>query len=448
MSIQLVLLLLLSLSDSSASPARVVRLKLRRVSWRPPATRLSSSWQHPVTPPATDAESLHNFRDVQYYGLVGYGTPQQWFTVLVDTGSPVTWLPTGSWCASNGGCAGHNGFTPAASSTCVALPSTVNVAYGDGSSVQGAYVSDVMTLAGLEVQDVSVSLVSAGSAPSDGVFDGLLGLGLASGGMPLNVAQQAVQRGLLPAPVFSFWLNPDPLQPENGGEFALGGLAVQAGAPLVWVNVSSRELGGWPVPMSGVWVGGEKLGCVHGCVAGIDTGTSLIMGPPDEVSAIYGAINAALRAAGGARGNCALAALRMPLLSFGLGGSMLVLRPDQYLRRTQCGVLTCEASLAPIASANFTAGSPTWLLGDAFLGAYATTFDCRSGSVGFSVALRPPAVTQRQLWLVSNILIRVGTVSLALTFAYLLTIRFSKPGGKRISEQIVIEMPNRSLAVP
>ena len=407
-------------SEATSPPARVVRLKLKRSSWRSPPSRLPVSWLHPVTPPATTA-SLHNFRDVQYYTVMGYGTPVQWFTVLADTGSPVTWLPSEAWCASNGGCAGHNGFAPAASSTAVAQASTVDVAYGDGSSVEGGYVSDVLTLASLQVTGVSVALISAGSAPSGGVFDGLLGLGLATG-VPPSVVQLAVQQGLIAAPVFSFWLNPDPLQPQDGGELALGGAAVQAGAPLVWANVSSRELGGWPVPMAGIWVGGELLGCVHGCVAGIDTGTSLIMGPPDEVNAIYAAINAALRAAGGARGDCVLAARRMPLLSFGLGGAQLVLRPDQYLRRTQDGVLSCEAALAPITFEDVPAGYPTWLLGDAFLGAYATTFDVAAGSVGFAVAAPPPVVTKGQLWVVALLLCRIGLVALALVLVYVLTI--------------------------
>lgn len=380
--------------------------------------------------------------------MLGVGTPPQYFTVLCDTGSPVTWVPNDAWCSTASGCDGHNGFNASASSSLEPMNLTVAVEYGDGSSVRGALVQDRVLLGGVAVPAAPLALLQAGSStPATGVFDGLLGLGL-SNAVPPGVVQAAYVAGLLPAPLFSFWLNPDPLQPAAGGELLLGAANDhQSVGPRVWEPITSPDLGGWPVVIAGIWVGPDgdtdpAVVCGPGtpqCVAAVDTGTSLILGPPDAITAIYAQINGAIAIARGGRRHwwrswrpwgaidseeqlCGDAAQLMPTVSFGLGGAKLTLTPWQYLRRDALGQLTCEAGFGPVTLPVTVKGAPTWLLGDVFLGAYTTVFDIGNNTVGFAAGLPPPRVTNRQAWTARRFAARMLALAVALALAYALLV--------------------------
>jgi hypothetical protein len=394
--------------------------------------------------------------------VLGIGTPPQWFTVLCDTGSPVTWVPSASWCDTRRGCDGHHGFNASASSTVLADNLTVTVEYGDGTEVAGGFVLDTVSAGGVAVTRQALALVAASSStPATGVFDGLLGLGLSTL-VPPGLVTNAAAQGLLPAPVFSFWLNPDPLQPDDGGELLLGGVDdAQAAGPRVWANLTSANMGSWPIALEGVWVGdtqlasasadssssdggdgdgrgpGTLVACGAGgpaCIVAIDTGTSLVLGPPAAIASLYATLNAALREArarqgarrfwpGGGPDDCGAVAALMPSVSFGVAGTRLTLSPWQYLRRDARGALTCQAGFASVSLPQSTPGAPAWLLGDVFLGAYTTVFDARyGGAVGFAPAVPPPRITTRQAYLLRLLASRALVLLVAAALSYVLLV--------------------------
>jgi cathepsin D len=387
--------------------------------------------------------------------VLGIGTPPQWFTVLCDTGSPVTWVPSATWCDTRRGCDGHRGFNASASSTVVADNLTVTVQYGDGTQVAGGFVLDTVSAGGVAVSRQALALVAASSStPSTGVFDGLLGLGLSTLVPPGLVANAAAQ-GLLAAPLFSVWLNPDELQPDNGGELLLGGVdETQAVGPRVWANLTSTNMGSWPIALEGVWVGGDALALGApasagggggdngtlvacgpggpGCIVAIDTGTSLVLGPPPAIAALYAALNAAVLQARGRSSarfwragpnDCTAVAALMPAVSFGVAGTRLTLSPWQYLRRDARGALTCQAGFAAVSLPQSTPGAPSWLLGDVFLGAYTAVFDARyGGAVGLAAAVPPPRITTRQAFLLRLLLSRALVLLVAAALSYVLLV--------------------------
>ena len=51
---------------------------------------------------------------------------------------------------------------------------------------------------------------------------------------------------------------------------------------LTLLEVDSNP-GYWKIAMGGINVAGENLGCAGDCVAIVDTGSSLLVGPVDEV---------------------------------------------------------------------------------------------------------------------------------------------------------------------
>ena len=75
-------------------------------------------------------ESLHNFKNTQYYGSIGIGTPAQRFPVIFDTGSANLWVP-GTSCYSPG-CSVHPRFERSRSSTFSTSGMPVYIKFGTG----------------------------------------------------------------------------------------------------------------------------------------------------------------------------------------------------------------------------------------------------------------------------------------------------------------------------
>ena len=150
-------------------------------------------------------------------------------------------------------------------------------------------------------------------------FDGILGLGfpeIAVGGARPPFFKM-LDQGLLPVPIFSFWLNREAEEGEEGGELTFGGVdPSRFEGERTWTPVTRR--GYWQFSMDSLTVGrsvdpdddqtSQKKAsennssipassfayeaCKGGCQAIADSGTSLLVGPSDEIAAINAAIGA------------------------------------------------------------------------------------------------------------------------------------------------------------
>ena len=96
--------------------------------------------------------------------------------------------------------------------------------------------------------------------------------------------ERMVEQGLV-EPIFSFWLSRDP-EAEVGGEMILGGSdpAFYEGE-MTYVEVDTNP-GYWKITMDALVLDGETMGCNGGCKGIVDTGSSLLVGPVDEVRTI------------------------------------------------------------------------------------------------------------------------------------------------------------------
>ena len=237
---------------------------------------------------------ITNFMDAQYYGEVALGSPPQTFSVIFDTGSANLWVPSSECSILSIACRLHKRYKAKASETYKDDGRVFEIQYGSG-SLAGFLSKDILNWGGLEIKEQIFA--EATSEPSIAFiaarFDGILGMAFPEIAVNkvLPPFQNAVAQGLLPEPVFSFWLNRK-TEDEEGGELILGGVDPDHFiGERTWVPVTRR--GFWQFDMDGMSVGEDSaLGCKRGCQAIADTGTSLLVGPLAEVAAINKAIGA------------------------------------------------------------------------------------------------------------------------------------------------------------
>nr|XP_010349415.2 napsin-A isoform X1 [Saimiri boliviensis boliviensis] len=385
----LLLLLLLPLLNVEPAGATLIRIPLRRVQPERRTLNLLRGWGEPAKLPKLGAPSpgdkpafvpLSNYRDVQYFGEIGLGMPPQNFTVVFDTGSSNLWVPSRRCHFFSVPCWLHHRFDPKASSSFQPNGTKFAIQYGSG-RVDGILSEDKLTIGG--IKGASVIFGEALWEPSlvftFAHFDGILGLGfpiLAVEGVrpPLDVL---VEQGLLDKPVFSFYFNRDPEKPD-GGELVLGGSdPAHYIPPLTFVPVTVPAY--WQIHMERVKVGSGLTLCARGCAAILDTGTSLITGPTEEIQALNTAIGGFPLLAGEFLFSPKYIILcseipKLPAVSFLLGGVWFNLTAQDYvIQTTRNGVRLCLSGFQAL-DVPPPAG-PFWILGDVFLGTYVAVFD-------------------------------------------------------------------------
>ncbi|CAO1948252.1 unnamed protein product [Urochloa humidicola] len=237
---------------------------------------------------------LKNFLNAQYFGQIGVGCPPQNFTVVFDTGSANLWVPSAK-CFFSLACHFHPKYESSLSSTYKPNGTPAFIHYGTG-AIAGFYSQDQVTVGNLVVQNQE--FIEATHEPGFtfllAKFDGILGLAFqeisVEGSVP--VWYNMVNQGLVPQPVFSFWLNRNPIEGE-GGEIVFGGVDPQHyKGDITYTRVTRK--GYWQFEMGDFLIGEESTGiCVDGCAAIADSGTSLIAGPLVAIAQIHERIGAA-----------------------------------------------------------------------------------------------------------------------------------------------------------
>nr|QSX72298.1 cathepsin D [Halisarca dujardinii] len=324
-------------------------------------------------------EPLHDYLDAQYYGNITIGTPGQRFQVLFDTGSSNLWVPSKHCSLLDIACRTHHKYDSSKSSTYVKNGTKFAIQYGTG-KLSGFLSTDTVTVANMAVkgQTFGEAVKQPGITFIAAKFDGILGMGwpAISADHVTPMFQNMIAESLVDKAMFSFYLDRTE-GAKVGGELLLGGTdpAHYTGnftfAPLTHATY-------WQFKMDGINIGGKNSSyCSGGCEAIADTGTSLLVGPADEVTKL----NTDL----GFKKTLTLWTIdcskvsSLPDVAFVISGVPLTLTGKEYVLSEAGQCISGFTGLALPASLQ-------WILGDVFIGPFYTAFDVGNMRLGFSRA--------------------------------------------------------------
>ncbi|KAI0759837.1 acid protease [Trametes elegans] len=312
--------------------------------------------------------------DLEWAGTISIGTPAQNFLIDFDTGSSDLWVPSSSCRSST--CSKKKKYKASSSSTSSEKSGSFSIQYGDGSTVSGPVYTDDVNVAGVKVTDQYFSPVTTlSSSFQDDPIDGLLGLAYPaisnlnqSPFFNTAIKEKAVSEG-----VFAFKLA------SSGSELYLGGTNKKLYSGDIEYHNVDTSTGFWQITGAKVYSGSKAA--VSNFETIIDSGTTIIYGPPSDVEKLYAAISGSA-VYDSSQGYYSYPCDSPPTVAFSWGGKKWEISADNFsLGETESGSGKCVGA---IAGQDIGLGEGVWLLGDSFMKNVYSVFSFDDDAVGFA----------------------------------------------------------------
>ncbi|KAK7001303.1 acid protease [Favolaschia claudopus] len=333
--------------------------------------------------------------DSSYFGTVQIGTPPQSFNVILDTGSSDLWVAD-TQCVNCD--RGTPLFNPQQSSTFKQQrnnPTPIN--YGSG-NVAGFISTETVSMGNFSLQNQGfLSVESVSDQLLAGSVSGIMGLAFgaisSTGATPFW--QGLANSNQLTAAEMGFWLTRFRgsrfKEEEPGGSFTLGG----TNSSLFQGEIEFLPMAGpsqpsfWLLGVSAITVQGNNLAVATGnnALAAIDTGTTLIGGPSEDVANLWNAVPGSAKVPS-MPGFWSFPCTTTVAISMAFGGKLWPISPqDMNLGAATDGSRRClggifDLTLGSNIEAN--SGNPSWVVGDTFLKNVYSVYRADPLSVGFA----------------------------------------------------------------
>lgn len=325
--------------------------------------------------------SLINYSNFQYVVYISVGTPLQELSFIIDTGSSWTWLPATS-------CDCHNSdhrFDSSKSSSFISKAENKEINYGEG-HVEGILSIETFQISGLEVNEQVFVLIYEDSALDNLQSDGIFGLGFRSlSDGYLTVIENLKEQGEIDNAIFSIYLS-DINEGSLNSAITIGGSDAEyygTGEPIE-LEIS-KEFGYWITSIDLVQIGDVKS--KDYTLAILDTGSSMIYGPAQQVSVVLDEISRKIN-------DCTLESYLecpctkgqyndFPDFSLDMGGYIFTITPENYLYYSSgsCMVMILNSN-------DF-----YWLLGQPLFREYYSVFDMEKEKITFYKATKDSSIS-------------------------------------------------------
>ncbi|WVQ71263.1 hypothetical protein IAR50_000789 [Cryptococcus sp. DSM 104548] len=322
--------------------------------------------------------------DIGYLADISLGTPAKSFLMLMDTGSADTWVPSTD--CGQADCGAHQALGTD-SSTFQASNTAFQVTYGSG-AVAGQLAADTMTIAGMTLVNHAMGVTTQETEQFSGAnvpFDGLMGLALSTlSNQGVSTPIESLKStGVLQNAVLGIALGRVD-DGDNSGELVFGqpdDAKIDASTTQT-MQLTSTD-GFWQVAMSAVSVDGQSA--VTGKQAILDTGTSLMVAPEADATAVHQQIDGA---ADVGNGMYSIPCTTNQAVSMTFGNIAFNIDARDMIFQPLTNDLTgdCLSSL----SAGTIKDDDTWLLGDTFLKNVYMTTNADDGTVQLSARTDTP----------------------------------------------------------
>jgi len=324
-------------------------------------------------PKSTNALGLNqDGRDFSYFITASFGAESKNMYLLFDTGAGSSWV-MGSDCKTSA-CALHNTYGPESSTTFKASTTEFSINYGSG-QVAGFLAQDTITLFPKLKVLMNFGVANTTSKDFENFpFDGILGMSLSKATTD-NFMQTATDyNGLIP--VFSVSLN-RAVDGPNTGEVMFGSdNAAKYNGFLDYQALANPGNGDWAIPLNKFGYDQTFQIMPAGRTAYIDTGTTFIFGPPEDVKALHALIPGS-SSADGVTYTVPCDSTKPLSVAFGTNaGVSWSIDPRDWMAAPSPD----GRCVSNIYGNEVVKGS--WLLGDTFLKNVYTVFDAKNQRIG------------------------------------------------------------------
>ncbi|GLB45046.1 putative peptidase A1 family protein [Lyophyllum shimeji] len=332
--------------------------------------------------------------DASYFATVNIGTPPQPFNVILDTGSSDLWVADSS-CRT---CSRTTPTFDGTKSTSLLLSASgTNIRYGSG-EVAGQIGTETVSMGGFTVtQQTFLAVTDLTNGLLDGSVSGIMGLAFSTIASTQSTPfwQTLATNGQLTNPEMSFWMtrfrnDPTATEEEPGGVFTLGGTNSSLfTGDIEFLDMPVKTPSFWLLSLSAVTVQGRNVPISTGpaSLAAIDTGTTLIGGPTNDVKAIWAAVPGSQSVAS-MPGFFSFPCTTQVSVTLSFGGKAWPINvADMNLGRLSQGSSQCVGGIFDLSmGSNIVSGggNPNWVVGATFLKNVYSVYRSNPPSIGFA----------------------------------------------------------------